>query len=365
MHKVNVNLGDQSYPILIGSNLLGDSSLINPYLGKGKLVVVTNEVVAPLYLEAVKSMLDGRCAGEIILPDGEQHKNLEVISEIYDYLLRNKFDRHTTLLAVGGGVIGDITGCAAATYQRGIGYIQIPTTLLAHVDSSVGGKTGVNHLLGKNMIGAFYQPRCVLADIRVLDSLPEREIKAGLAEVVKFGLIRNAKFFDWLAENSKPISGLDDAYLVRAIKTCCEMKAGIVAQDEKEIGIRALLNLGHTFGHAIETAAGYGTWLHGETVAMGIVMAADLSRRLGWLDVSRAQRVRAVLEKNFGMPVVPPADISVDQYLDLMSSDKKVEQGEIRFILLKDIGSAVVEGNIAIETLRSTLTAGHGLCGEL
>ena len=365
MHKVNVNLGDQSYPILIGSNLLGDSSLINPYLGKGKLVVVTNEVVAPLYLEAVKSMLGGRCVGEIILPDGEQHKNLEVISEIYDYLLRNKFDRHTTLLALGGGVIGDITGFAAATYQRGIGYIQIPTTLLAHVDSSVGGKTGVNHSLGKNMIGAFYQPRCVLADIRVLDSLPEREIKAGLAEVVKYGLIRNAKFFDWLAENSKPISGLEDAYLVRAIKTCCEMKAGIVAQDEKEIGIRALLNLGHTFGHAIETAAGYGTWLHGETVAMGIVMAADLSRRLGWLDVSSAQRVRAVLEKNFGMPVVPPADISVDQYLDLMSSDKKVEQGEIRFILLKDIGSAVVEGNIAIETLRSTLTAGHGLCGEL
>ncbi|MEC9222790.1 MAG: 3-dehydroquinate synthase [Pseudomonadota bacterium] len=365
MHKVNVNLGDQSYPILIGSNLLGDSSLINPYLGKGKLVVVTNEVVAPLYLEAVKSMLGGRCVGEIILPDGEQHKNLEVISEIYDYLLRNKFDRHTTLLALGGGVIGDITGFAAATYQRGIGYIQIPTTLLAHVDSSVGGKTGVNHSLGKNMIGAFYQPRCVLADIRLLDSLPEREIKAGLAEVVKYGLIRNAKFFDWLAENSKPISGLDDAYLVRAIKTCCEMKADIVAQDEKEVGIRALLNLGHTFGHAIETAAGYGTWLHGETVAMGIVMAADLSRRLGWLDVSSAQRVRTVLEKNFGMPVVPPADISVDQYLDLMSSDKKVEQGEIRFILLKDIGSAVVEGNIAIETLRSTLTAGHGLCGEL
>ena len=365
MHKVNVNLGDHSYPILIGINLLGDSSLINPYLGKGKLVVVTNEVVAPLYLEAVKSMLGGRCVGEIVLPDGEQHKNLETISEIYDYLLRNKFDRHTTLLALGGGVIGDITGFAAATYQRGIGYIQIPTTLLAHVDSSVGGKTGVNHLLGKNMIGAFYQPRCVLADIRVLDSLPEREIKAGLAEVVKYGLIRNAKFFDWLAENSKPISGLDDAYLVRAIKTCCEMKAGIVAQDEKEIGIRALLNLGHTFGHAIETAAGYGTWLHGETVAMGIVMAADLSRRLGWLDVSSAQRIRTVLEKNFGMPVVPPADISVDQYLDLMSSDKKVEQGEIRFILLKDIGSAVVEGNIAIETLRSTLTAGHGLCGEL
>ena len=365
MHKVNVNLGDQSYPILIGSNLLEDSSLIDPYLGKGKLVVVTNEVVAPLYLEAVKSMLGGRCAGEIVLPDGEQHKNLEVISEIYDYLLRNKFDRHTTLLALGGGVIGDITGFAAATYQRGIGYIQIPTTLLAHVDSSVGGKTGVNHSLGKNMIGAFYQPRCVLADIRVLDSLPEREIKAGLAEVVKYGLIRNAKFFDWLAENSKPIAGFDDAYLGRAIKTCCEMKAGIVAQDEKEIGIRALLNLGHTFGHAIETAAGYGAWLHGETVAMGIVMAADLSWRLGWLDVSSAQRVRTVLEKNFGMPVVPPADISVDQYLELMSSDKKAEQGEIRFILLKDIGSAVVEGNIAIETLRSTLTAGHGLCGEL
>ena len=364
MHKVNVNLGDHSYPIFIGSNCLEDSSLLNPYLGKGKLVVITNDVVAPLYLESVKSMLGTRCAGEFILPDGEKHKNLEIVSQIYDYLLRNKFDRQTTLLALGGGVIGDIVGFAAATYQRGIGYIQVPTTLLAQVDSSVGGKTGVNHSLGKNMIGSFYQPRCVVSDTQVLNSLPEREIKSGLAEVLKYGLIKNVEFFDWLAENSEAITGLNDSYLIQAIKTCCELKADIVVQDEKEKGIRALLNLGHTFGHAIETAEGYGTWLHGEAVAMGIVMAADLSLRLGWLDASSAQRVRTVLETNYGMSVVPPANITVEQYLDLMSSDKKAELGEIRFVLLKVIGNAVIKGDIASELLRSTLTAGQGLCEE-
>ena len=362
MQTVNVNLGDRSYPIFIGNNLHEEQSLLTPYLGKGKLVVITNEVVAPLYLERVKPLVGSQYAGEVILPDGEQHKNLGAIEHIYDYLMQGKFDRQTTLLALGGGVVGDITGFAAATYQRGINFIQFPTTLLAQVDSSVGGKTGVNHPLGKNMIGAFFQPRCVVVDTDVLKTLPDREIKAGLAEVLKYGLIRKAEFFDWLAENSQAILSLDDASLVRAIRVCCKMKAEVVAQDEKEAGARVLLNLGHTFGHAIETATGYGTWLHGETVAMGMVMAADLSMRLGWLDAGSAARIRTVLEEKYGMPVIPPADITVEQYLDLMSSDKKAELGKIRFILLKKIGEAVIEGEIDCEKLRATLTAGDQLC---
>ncbi|MDA1371291.1 MAG: 3-dehydroquinate synthase [Proteobacteria bacterium] len=362
MQTVNVNLGDRSYPIFIGNNLHEEQSLLTPYLGKGKLVVITNEVVAPLYLERVKPLVGSQYAGEVILPDGEQHKNLGAIEHIYDYLMQGKFDRQTTLLALGGGVVGDITGFAAATYQRGINFIQFPTTLLAQVDSSVGGKTGVNHPLGKNMIGAFFQPRCVVVDTDVLRTLPDREIKAGLAEVLKYGLIRKAEFFDWLAENSQAILSLDDASLVRAIRVCCKMKAEVVAQDEKEAGERVLLNLGHTFGHAIETATGYGTWLHGETVAMGMVMAADLSLRLGWLDAGSAARIRTVLEEKYGMPVIPPADITVEQYLDLMSSDKKTELGKIRLILLKKIGEAVIEGEIDGEKLRATLTAGDQLC---
>lgn len=362
MLTVNVNLADRSYPIFIGDNLIENSALVTPYLGKGRVVIVTDDIVAPLYLQKVKLLFTSYQGDEIVLPHGEAHKNLDAISHIYDKLLDGKFDRNTTLVALGGGVVGDITGFAAATYQRGINLIQIPTTLLAQVDSSVGGKTGVNHALGKNMIGAFYQPQCVITDTCVLTSLPTREIKAGLAEVLKYGLINNAPFFDRLAENSAKLIALDATCLSEAIKTCCEAKANIVAQDEKEAGIRVLLNLGHTFGHAIETASGYGTWLHGETVAMGIVMAADLSMRLGWIDQATARRIRAVLEQNFSLPVIPPADITVEQYLDLMSSDKKAELGKIRFILLKSIGEAVIESDIDNQLLEATLSAGNQLC---
>lgn len=362
MLTVDVDLGERSYPIFIGDGLLSDVGLVSPYLGNGRVVIISNDLVAPLYLDQAKQLFTGRQVEEIILPDGEAHKNLEAISHIYDVLLRGKFDRNTTLVALGGGVIGDITGFAAATYLRGIDFIQIPTTLLAQVDSSVGGKTGVNHELGKNMIGAFYQPRCVIADTSVLATLPEREVKAGLAEVLKYGLVYDAAFFGWLTENCEAICQSDLAMLSQAIKTCCEIKADIVAQDEKESGIRALLNLGHTFGHAIETASGYGNWLHGETVAMGTVMAADLSWRLGWIDQKTAQHIRTVLEQNYGLPVVPPADISVEQYLDLMLSDKKAEMGNIRFVLLKSIGKAVVEGGIDKNLLAATLVAGEQLC---
>lgn len=362
IHRVTVDLGERSYPIYIGGRLIDDASLLTPHLGKGRAVIVTNDVVAPLYLERVTRALGDRVAMSIVLPDGEAHKTLAAIESIYDRLLEGKFDRNTTLIALGGGVIGDITGFAAATYQRGINFIQIPTTLLAQVDSSVGGKTGVNHVRGKNMVGAFYQPQCVLADTDVLGTLPVREIKAGLAEVVKYGLIGNPGFFNWLAENSGAILALEEKCLSEVIRVCCEAKAAVVAADEREAGARALLNLGHTFGHAIETATGYGTWLHGETVAMGMVMAADLSQRLGWLDEAEARQIRAVLEENFSMPVIPPADITVEQYLDLMASDKKAELGKIRFVLMKSIGEAVIAGDIDPAKLKQTLTAGNQLC---
>ncbi|MDG1025275.1 MAG: 3-dehydroquinate synthase [Gammaproteobacteria bacterium] len=362
MFTVDVELGDRSYPIFIGQGLLNKPGLVTSFIGKGKIVIVSNDVVAPLYLEKTRQLFSGHDVAEIILPDGEANKNLDAISHIYDRLLAGKYDRNTLLVALGGGVVGDITGFAAATYLRGIHFIQIPTTVLAQVDSSVGGKTGVNHSLGKNMIGAFYQPRCVLADTDVLATLPAREVKAGLAEVIKYGLVYDAHFFNWLAENIKGIGESDPALLSQTIKTCCEIKAAIVAKDEKESGVRALLNLGHTFGHAIETASGYGNWLHGETVAMGMTMAADLSRRLGWIEPNVALRIRAVLEENFGMPVLPPADITVEQYLDLMLSDKKAESGKIRFILLRAIGEGVVEGDIAPALLEETLTAGDNLC---
>jgi 3-dehydroquinate synthase len=362
MFTVNVELGDRSYPIFIGDGLLGREDIVAPYLGKGRIAIVSNDVVAPLYLEKVKQLFPGRELLEIILPDGEAHKTLDAINHIYDKLLEGKFDRNTLLVALGGGVVGDITGFAAATYLRGVDFIQIPTTLLAQVDSSVGGKTGVNHPLGKNMIGAFHQPRCVVADIEVLRTLPEREVTAGLAEVIKHALIYDAAFFDWLAENSAGIRQLDAGLITQAVQTCCEIKAEIVAKDEKESGVRALLNLGHTFGHAIETASGYGTWLHGETVSMGMVMAADLSCRIGWIDHSTANRIRTVIEENFSMPVLPPADISVEQYVDLMLSDKKAESGKIRFVLLKAIGETAIEGGVEKSLLEATLTAGAQLC---
>jgi len=319
-------------------------------------------VVAPLYMEKARMLFASRGCEQIILEDGEENKNLDAISHIYQYLLQGKYDRNTTLVALGGGVVGDITGFAAATYLRGVNFIQLPTTLLAQVDSSVGGKTGINHELGKNMIGAFYQPQCVVIDTDVLATLPPRELKAGLAEALKYGLIYDRAFFEWMSDHSEALLQGDREALSRTIGKCCETKAEIVALDEKETGIRALLNLGHTFGHAIETASGYGTWLHGETVAMGMVMAADLSARLGWIDHEIAGSIRHIIEEKFGMPALPPADISVEQYLDLMSSDKKAESGDIRFVLLKSIGSAVVEGNIDPQIVQETLQAGDRLC---
>ena len=362
LQEVKVELGDRSYPIYIGSGLIERPELVAPHLGSGKVVVITNALVAPLYLPKVEELFADRFAEAIVLPDGEEHKNLDTVAGIYDRLMAGKYDRKTTLVALGGGVIGDITGFVAATYQRGVPFVQIPTTLLAQVDSSVGGKTGVNHPRGKNMIGAFYQPECVLIDTDVLASLPVREVKAGLAEVLKYGLIIDAEFFDWLEANAAEICALGHAAVTRAIRRCCEIKADVVRRDEREGGVRALLNLGHTFGHAIETASGYGTWLHGETVAMGMLMAADLSLRLGWLSGAQATRIRMVLEEKYGMPVIPPADITEERYLDLMASDKKVEQGTIRFILLQAIGKAVIEGGVDETLLRQTLSAGEQLC---
>lgn len=370
MQTVVVSLQDRTYPIHIGSKLIDRSDLVAPYLSRSRVVIVSNDVVAPLYLERAKAMflaaqsdsaLGGSCDA-IVLPDGEAHKDLAAVSHIYDWLLAGKYDRNTILVALGGGVVGDITGFAAATYLRGIQFMQMPTTLLAQVDSAVGGKTGVNHPAGKNMIGAFYQPQCVIVDTDVLTTLPQREVRAGLAEVLKYGLINNAGFFHWLAENSDALLQLDPASLTQAIKTCCEAKADVVALDEKETGVRALLNLGHTFGHAIETATGYGTWLHGETVAMGLVMAADLSMRLGWIEQKTAQQLRSVLENNFGMPVVPPPTISTEQYLDLMASDKKAQLGKSRFVLLQGIGQAVMAEDIDSKCLEATLKAGNQLC---
>jgi len=362
MDTLQVELGERSYPIHIGPGLLSQQELVAPIVGSGRAVVITNDVVAPLYGERVEKLLGDNFAEQIVLPDGEQFKHLETIASIYDRLMAGKYDRKTTLIALGGGVIGDITGFAAATYQRGINFIQIPTTLLAQVDSSVGGKTGVNHPQGKNMIGAFYQPRCVLADTDTLQTLPEREVKAGLAEVVKYGLIVDSDFFDWLENNSDSVLALSQDHLRNVIGTCCQIKADVVARDERESGVRALLNLGHTFGHAIETVSGYGNLLHGETVAMGMVLAADLSHRMGWLDADAAARVRKLIEESYGMPAVPPADITVEQYLDLMASDKKAEAGRIRFVLLRAIGDAVLTADVDESLLTQTLTAGDRLC---
>ena len=362
METVQVALGERSYPLHIGPHLLQRRELLAPHLGSGRAVVVTNDTVAPLYGEPTRQLLGDRYADQIVLPDGEQHKHLDTVARIYDHLLQGHHDRNTTLVALGGGVIGDITGFAAATYQRGIRFVQIPTTLLAQVDSSVGGKTGVNHPLGKNMIGAFYQPVCVLADTSVLHTLPPRQVKAGLAEVLKYGLLGDADFFAWLERNAEAILALTAAELTRVIRLCCEMKAAVVASDEREHGSRALLNLGHTFGHAIEAATGYGSVLHGEAVAMGIVMAADLSCRIGWLEPAMARRVRHVIEQVFGMPAVPPAGITAPRYLELMAADKKAQQGRIRFILLRAIGAASITTEVEPALLEATLHAGDNLC---
>ncbi|MDQ2694548.1 MAG: 3-dehydroquinate synthase, partial [Pseudomonadota bacterium] len=331
MKTVNVDLGSRSYPIHIGPGLLGQPQWLRPLLPGKQVLVVSSETIAPLYLERVNAALDGLVHDALILPDGERHKTLDTLNLIFDALLTRRFNRHCTLLALGGGVIGDMTGFAAACYQRGVAFVQMPTTLLAQVDSSVGGKTGVNHRLGKNMIGAFYQPRGVLADTDTLQTLPRRELAAGLAEVIKYGLIRDRPFLDWLEEHIDALTARDPAALTCAVERSCRNKADIVALDERESGLRALLNLGHTFGHAIETATGYSRVLHGEAVAIGMVMAADLSARLGWLDAARVARVVALLERA-GLPVRRPEGLDSATLLELMASDKKALDSGLRLI---------------------------------
>lgn len=356
MQTLNVELADRSYPIYIGKNLLSDASLILPYLKRKHVAIVTNTTVAPLYLVKLSQTL--QAAGvkviPIILPDGEAYKNSETLNTIYDVLLLNRCERSTTLIALGGGVIGDLTGYAAATYLRGVPFIQVPTTLLSQVDSSVGGKTGINHPLGKNMIGAFYQPQLVLADIDTLQTLPAREFAAGMAEVIKYGLIRDADFFDWLELNMASLMQLSEAVLSYAIYRSCQSKADVVAKDEHEQGERALLNLGHTFGHAIENAMGYGVWLHGEAVAAGTMMAADLSQRMGWLTQADVARIQKSFEAA-NLPIAAPS-LGVERYLDLMGLDKKVENGKIRLILQQGIGKSVITSDYDAEKLKETLS---------
>jgi 3-dehydroquinate synthase len=357
MQTLTVGLAERSYPIHIGSGLLDRAELLLPHIPRKRAIIISNTTVAPLYLQRLSQGLNanGVQVQSVILPDGEQYKSGESLNVIYDALLSARSERSTPLIALGGGVIGDITGYAAATYLRGVPFIQIPTTLLSQVDSSVGGKTGINHPLGKNMIGAFYQPRVVLADTDTLDTLPDKELRAGLAEVIKYGLIRDLPFLDWLEANIERLLARDKATLQYAIARSCQNKAEVVGADERESGERALLNLGHTFGHAIENGMGYGVWLHGEGVAAGTVMAADLSQRLGWLSTADVERVRKLFERA-GLPVVAPK-LGAEKYLQLMGLDKKVADGKIRFVLLQALGNAVMTGDVPRALLDQTLEA--------
>jgi 3-dehydroquinate synthase len=356
MQTLKVELANRSYPIHIGRGLVSNADLILPHLKRKHVAIVTNTTVAPLYLEQLSASLQaaGVSVISIILPDGEAYKNSETLNLIYDALLQNRCERSTTLIALGGGVIGDLTGYAAATYLRGVPFIQIPTTLLSQVDSSVGGKTGINHPLGKNMIGAFYQPQLVLADIDTLQTLPSREFSAGMAEVIKYGLIRDPDFFDWLEIHIDQLMALDESSITEAIYRSCQNKADVVARDEHETGERALLNLGHTFGHAIENAMGYGVWLHGEAVAAGTMMAADLSARMGWLKPEDVKRIYALLTAA-NLPLEAPK-LGVEKYLDLMQLDKKVADGKIRLVLQQGIGKSVITSDYDEKKLKETLS---------
>jgi 3-dehydroquinate synthase len=355
VQTLRVELGERSYPIHIGAGILARAELFAPLLRSNQIALVTNVTVAPLYLEPIAAALarHGFRTVKIILPDGESHKNWQTLNTVYDRLLAEHCDRQTTILALGGGVIGDLAGFAAATYQRGVPLIQIPTTLLAQVDSSVGGKTAINHPSGKNMIGAFHQPLAVIADMDTLGSLPERELRAGLAEVIKHGLIRDARFFEWLEQNVERLLARRSDALEHAVLRCCEIKAAIVERDERESGERALLNFGHTFGHAIENAMGYGVWLHGEAVAAGMVLAANLSHRLGKLSLEHLGRVKNLLRRA-GLPIevrgIPPS-----RFVELMRLDKKVEGGRMRFVLLEGLGEAAICDDIPAAELNATL----------
>jgi 3-dehydroquinate synthase len=360
MRTLNVALAERTYPIHIGPGLVGRADLIVPLLATPRAAIVSNEVVAPRYLAQLTAPL--RAAGvhatEIVLPDGEAHKNWETLNLIFDGLLADRCDRKTTVIALGGGVVGDVAGFAAASYQRGVPFIQVPTTLLSQVDSSVGGKTGINHPRGKNMIGAFWQPRLVLADTGTLTTLPDRELSAGMAEVIKYGLIRDLPFLEWLEANLERLMARDAEALSFAIERSCANKAEVVAGDERETardGGRALLNLGHTFGHAIETGAGYGEWLHGEAVAAGMVMAAELSQRLGWLSEADVDRTRRLLVRA-GLPVKGAA-LGADRYLDLMGHDKKVIAGRLRLVLLKRLGEAEIHEEASTTEIRAAIDA--------
>lgn len=360
---LEVDLGERSYPIEIGADLLTDTALLGRLISGKRIVIITNTVVAPLYLETLTRSLEtaGKTVQSLVLPDGEKEKNWTSLMKIFDFLMEHKCDRKTTLVALGGGVIGDMTGYAAASFMRGVPFVQVPTTLLAEVDSSVGGKTGINHPLGKNMIGAFYQPEAVIADTKTLDTLPDRELVAGLAEVIKYGAIIDMPFFEWLEDHIGNLLARDRDALAYAIRRSCEIKADIVRQDEREsTGLRAILNFGHTFGHAIEAGLGYGEWLHGEAVGCGMVMAADLSCRMGWLDATLRDRIRALVEKA-GLPVVSPA-LGTERWIGLMQVDKKNAGGEIQFVLLKTLGEAVVTPvpmDLLSATLRESSAAGQ------
>jgi 3-dehydroquinate synthase len=339
---VEIQLGDRSYPILIGSDLLDEPKNFAALPAAASALIVTNTTVAPLYAAALRHTLAGRFRAVHVLelPDGEAHKDWQTLNLIFDALLSHGCDRRTVLFALGGGVVGDMTGFAAASYMRGVPFVQVPTTLLAQVDSSVGGKTAINHPLGKNMIGAFYQPQLVLCDLATLGTLPPRELSAGLAEIIKYGPIYDMRFLDWIESNIDALVAREPAALAHAVKRSCEIKAAVVAQDERETGLRAILNFGHTFGHAIESGLGYGEWLHGEAVGCGMVLAAQLSQRLGGVDAAFVQRLTALIERA-GLPVLAPA-LGAERYLELMRLDKKSEAGEIRFVVIDKPGSAAV-----------------------
>ena len=355
MKQIQVDLGVRSYPIYIGQNLMSDGETLSRYLLKKRILIVTNETVAPLYLKQIQeTMVSFGEVESVILPDGEQFKDLAHLDTIFTALLQQNYGRDSVLVALGGGVIGDMTGFAAACYQRGIDFIQIPTTLLSQVDSSVGGKTAVNHPLGKNMIGAFYQPQIVLIDIQCLHTLPAREFAAGMAEVIKYGIMWDADFFQWLEDNVSALKALDTEVLIYAISRCCEIKADVVSQDETEQGVRALLNLGHTFGHAIEAEMGYGNWLHGEAVSAGTVLAAQTAKALGYIDESIVCRIIKLLQA-FDLPVSAPESMDFDSFIQHMRRDKKVLGGQILLVLPTAIGRADVFSHVTESTLEQVI----------
>lgn len=356
MQPLVVDLGDRAYPIHVGSDLIGRSDLYAPHLAGLQVLVVTDATVADLHLDRVRRALGNREVASVVLAGGEADKTLDAVSRIVDVLVERRFNRSAAVVALGGGVVGDVAGFAAAVYQRGIRYIQVPTTLLAQVDSSVGGKTGVNHPKGKNLVGAFHQPVCVIADTGALATLSERDLRAGLAEVIKYGVLWDAEFFDWIEANLDGLLARDERLLARSVRRSCEIKAEVVSQDEREAGVRARLNLGHTFGHAIEAGMEYGHWLHGEAVAAGTCMAADLAARMNWISAADADRVQGLIRRA-GLPDRGPAALSPDDFLRLMARDKKVVDGGIRLVLPRAIGDTVFTGDFDPRALAGTLEA--------